>query len=397
MLRNILSKAVLAVSGLMLVAAAPASYSQEKDPVRIGLLTSRTGVWAEMGEEVARGIMFAVDQANTSGGVDGRRIEVRDGDDEGNPDAGRRAAEKLAREGYNLIVGPLGSAVSLAIVPNLRRWDAAYFAGISKTDKLTGDTCQARSFRTVQSDSMDIAMINAWAENLEGENFAIIAADYAWGRDSATSFKAAVEGLGKSVAATLYVPLGNKDYAPYISQLLAANVDAIWSAVPARDGIAFLKQAEEFGLIKQTPIIGHAMLSDFIVRATGAAQEGMIGTLGYGPDIDTPVNNAFVEAWQEKYNRLPTETEGLGYNTALVMLEGVRLAGSPKPADVSKALSGATVETVFGPLVMRAEDHQLMMPNFIARIVNDNGVMRPVVEQEYGPEYIPEPSSLCKK
>src|SRR5690625_3127552 len=195
MLRNILSKAVLAVSGLMLVAAAPASYSQEKDPVRIGLLTSRTGVWAEMGEEVARGIMFAVDQANTSGGVDGRRIEVRDGDDEGNPDAGRRAAEKLAREGYNLIVGPLGSAVSLAIVPNLRRWDAAYFAGISKTDKLTGDTCQARSFRTVQSDSMDIAMINAWAENLEGENFAIIAADYAWGRDSATSFKAAVEGL----------------------------------------------------------------------------------------------------------------------------------------------------------------------------------------------------------
>lgn len=385
-----------ALTALAPVTVAAQTQAQPQAPVRVGLVTSKSGVWAEMGEEVIRGVRFAIDEANAAGGVDGRKVEVAEGDDEGTPDAGRRAAEKLAREGYNLLIGPIGSAVSLAIVPNLERWDAAYFATISKTDKLTGDTCKARSFRTVQSDSMDIAMINDWAKNIRGERFAIIAADYIWGRDSSASFKKAIEAQGKTIALSLHVPLGTKDYSPYIAQLKDAKVDAIWGAVPGRDAIALLKQAAEFNLIPGTPIIGHAMLSNFIVSATNQGQDGMQGTLGYGPDLDIPRNQAFVTAWQAKYKRPPTDTEGLAYNGAWVMLDGVRLAKSPRPGDVSKALEGAQLDTIFGPITMRAADHQLLMPNFIARVKNVEGQLRPVVEQVFPPSIIPAASPLCK-
>lgn len=385
------------VAATLVAAAVPlTAAAQAKEPVKVGLVSSKTGVWAEMGEEVIRGVRFAIDEANAQGGVDGRKIEVAEGDDEGNPDAGRRAAEKLARDGYKFLIGPIGSAVSLAIVQQLDRWDALYFATISKTDKLTGDTCKMRSFRTVQSDAMDIAMINSWAKNIKGNTFAVIAADYAWGHDSATSFKKAVEAQGKKVPMTLFVPLGTKDYSPYITQLKQAKVDAIWSAVPARDGVNFLKQATSFNLIPNTPILGHAMLSNFIVNATGKAQDGMVGTLGYAPDFDAPRNKAFVTAFVAKHKRVPTDTEGLAYHGATVMLDGVRLAKSVKPLDVAKSLGGAKLDTVFGPLTVRAEDHQVLVPNFIGQVKSFEGELRPVAQQVFPPSIIPAPSPLCK-
>jgi branched-chain amino acid transport system substrate-binding protein len=386
-----------ALLALALTAALPmASLAQGKDPVKVGLVSSKSGVWAEMGEEVIRGVRFAIDEVNAKGGIEGMKVEVSEGDDESTPDGGRRVAEKLARDGYNLLIGPIGSATSLAIMQNLDRWDAAYFATLSKSDKITGDTCKPRAFRTVQSDAMDMAMINAWAKNLKGNTFGVIGADYTWGRESTESFRKAAEALGKKVPLSLYAPMGTKDYSPYISQLKAAGVDAVWAAIPGRDGVAFMKQAGEFNLMPKTALLGHAMLSDFMLRATGKVQDGMAGTLGYASDIDTPRNKTFVAGFKAKFNRLPTETEGLGYHGATVMLEGARLAKSGKPADVSKALRGATVDTVFGPIQVRAADNQVMIPNFMGRAKWVDGGMRSTAEQTYGPSLIPAASALCK-
>ena len=204
-----------------------------------------------MGADVATGIKFAVDEANAKGGVDGRKIVLAEGDDESTPDAGRRVAEKLARDGHNLIIGPITSSISLAISQNLARWDAAFIGTISKADKLTQDACSPRFVRTNHSDAMDLAMINEWAKTIPGNNFAIMAADYVWGQDSAKSFEAAVTGQGKKVGTKLFVPLGTKDYAPYIQQLKNAKADAIWVA-DVSGAIAFTKQAADFGLIPQT-------------------------------------------------------------------------------------------------------------------------------------------------
>lgn len=385
------------LAGLVLVAALPLSaMAQAKEPVKVGLVSSKSGVWAEMGEEAIRGVRFAIDEVNAKGGIEGMKVEVAEGDDESTPDGGRRVAEKLAREGFNLIIGPIGSATSLAIMQNLDRWDAAYFATMSKSDKITGDTCKPRAFRTVQSDAMDMAMINAWAKNLKGNSYAVIGADYAWGRESTESFRKAAEALGKKVPLSLYVPLGTKDYSPYISQLKAAGVDAVWAAIPGRDGIAFMKQAGEFNLMPKTELLGHAMLSDFMLRATGKVQDGMAGTLGYASDLDTPRNKAFVAGFKAKFNRVPTETEGLAYHGATVMLEGARLAKSGKPADVSKALRGATVDSVYGPIQVRAADNQVMVSNFMGRAKWVDGAMRSTAEYTYGASTIPAASAACK-
>ena len=380
-----------------LIAALPfGAYAQAQSPVKVGLVSSKSGVFAQQGEEVMRGVKFAVEEANAKGGVDGRKVELAEGDDEGTPEAGRRVAEKLAREGHNLLIGAIPSSISLAIAQGLDRWDAAYFSVISKSDKLTAEACRPRSFRTVHSDAMDIAMINQWVKSLKDSSFAVLAADYAWGRESGTAFKQAAEAAGKKVPLSLYPPLGTKDFSPYIAQLKAANVDAIWVAEVGRDATAFIKQAQEFGLIPKTRIIGHALIMNFVIDATGKALEGTQGNTAYNPDIDTPRNKAFVAAWKAKFNRLPTDNEGQAYNGAQVMFEGVKLAKSTKPADVSKALRGARINTLYGETTMRAADNQLLLPNYVGRVKMADGVLRPVVEQVFAESLAPAASPLCK-
>ena len=379
-----------------LAAAVPlGALAQAKEPVKIALVTSKSGAFATMGADVATGIKFAVDEANAKGGVDGRKIVLAEGDDESTPDAGRRVAEKLARDGHNLIIGPITSSISLAISQNLARWDAAFIGSISKADKLTQDACSPRFVRTNHSDAMDLAMINEWAKTIPGNNFAIMAADYVWGQDSAKSFEAAVTGQGKKVGTKLFVPLGTKDYAPYIQQLKNAKADAIWVA-DVSGAIAFTKQAADFGLIPQTPLIGHALLSNFIVNATGNALTNVPGNVGYTPDIDTPQSKAFAAAFKARHNRLPSDTEGQAYNGTMVLLQGVKLAGSTKPLDVTKALRGAEVETLYGKATVRPADNQLLIPNYIARVKVADGVLRPVIEQSYPATITPPASPLCK-
>ncbi len=381
---------------LTLATALPlAAQAQGKEPVKVGLVSSKSGVFAEQGGEVISAIKFAVEEANAKGGVDGRKVELAEGDDESTPDAGRRVAEKLSRDGFNLLIGAVPSSISLAIMQNLDRWDAAYFVQASKSDKITTDSCKARGIRTNHSDAMDMAMIKEWAKTIKGNNFATLGADYVWGHDSAESFKKAVEAQGKKVPLSLYVPLGTKDFSPYLAQLKAANVDAIWVAEVGRDAIAFMKQAAEFNL--KTPLLTHAMLSNFMINAVGKFYEGVPGNLGYSPDLDNPRNKEFVKAFKAKFNRLPTDVEGQAYNGIQVLFDGVKLAKSVKPADVTNALrQNVTLDTIYGKVAVRAADNQMLLPNYVARVKTVDGVLRQVVEQTFDASLTPPPSPLCK-
>ncbi len=384
------------VSALTLSALLPlAAAAQTKEPIQIGAVSSVSGVFAQQGEEVLRGIQFAVDEANGKGGVDGRKVMLKIGDDESTPEAGRRVAEKMARDGNKLLIGPIASSITLAIGQNLQRWDALLAVVASKSDKITGDSCKPRMFRTNHSDAMDLSMIGAWIKDVKESKFGVIASDYVWGRDSSEVFTRSATAQGKTVAAALFPPIGTKDFSPYIAQLKAAGVDGVWVALVGRDAIAFAKQAQEFGLSSKR-ILGHAYIMNYLVSATGNATQGVWGNIGYGPEIETPLNKAYVAAWRSKFGRVPTENEGQAYNGVQAIFEGVRKAGSVKPGDIAAALKGATYESVYGPVTMRAADHQLVLPNYVGQVKLVDGKLRPVIEERFGKEFTPAASALCK-
>jgi branched-chain amino acid transport system substrate-binding protein len=384
---------------VVLVSAALGSTAAIADsaPIRIGVPTSRTGPYTVLGDQVVQAIQFAADEANAKGGVDGRKVEVRVADDEGNPDAGRRAGEKLSLDGYNVLIGTISSAVALALATQLNRWDAMYVSVVNKTQKLTGDSCSPRMFRANHSDAMDLTIVPSWLNEHKEQTWASIGADYLWGRDSSASFKAVAEKQGRTVKLQVYPSLGTTDYAPYITQLRDSGAQGLWVALSGSDAVNFAKQAKQFGLLDKTIVFGHNFVTPSTVKAVGKDVLGVWGNVSYSPSIDTPANKAFVAAWRAKFNSDPTDYEGEAYAGMEAIFAAVAKAGSVAPADVSKALEGISLSTPFGEVTMRAEDHQLEMPNYLGRVVDKDGEIGIEVVQAFDLNTAtPPPSGACK-
>jgi len=393
-MRNALFVSMVAIAtGLVGSQAALAN-----DPLRIGIPTSLTGPYVELGAEAKRGAEFAANEANAKGGVDGRKVELEYADTEGNPDAGRRAAEKLVRSGYRLLTGTISSAVGLAIGGQMEKWDALYISSINKSDRLTGEACNARVFRANHSDSMDMALIGPWLKSRPEREWGVMAADYAWGHDSADAFTASAIAAGKTIKIRLFAPLGTKDYAPYIQQIKDAGVGALWVAESGRDAVNFGIQAKQFKLFDSVFAVSQSFAVPSTIKGMGDLADGVWGIINYTSTLNTPGNKAFVAEWVKVYGKEPGNFEAETYVTMKALFAAVEKAHSVEPDAVAKALSDISFDVPFyGNVTMRAADHQLMLPNYIGRVARVDGELKPVVEVTVDAAHaIAPPSPACK-
>jgi branched-chain amino acid transport system substrate-binding protein len=202
--------------------------------------------------------------------------------------------------------------------------------------------------------------------------------DNAWGHDLEKAFDDAANGSGKEAVAVIFAPLGTNDYAPYIQKAKAVPHDSVYAAYAGRDAVNFLTQAKQFGLLDDVLLAGNTITFDDYVQTLGPVLDGAWGNMVYSAGIDTPENKAFVAAWRKMYGEDPIDQEGQNYQGVSVLLEAVRRAGTTDPAAVAKALSGGNFATPFGKVSIRAEDHQMVMPNYFGQVRTVEGKLRNV-------------------
>jgi len=369
------------LSGVALAAIlSAAGMARAADPLKIGIATDQSGTYASLGEEVMRASKFAIEEANAAGGVDGHTVEYKTYDTEAKPDLARRQVEKLVNEGYPVITGLIASGEGLAIAPLMERWGSIYVSVINKADELTGANCAKRVFRVNTQSAMDAATVKPWLKERKEKKWAVVAIDIAWGRGSAKLFSEAVKDTGKELVAELYPPANTNDFAPYIEQIKKAGAEGVWVVLAGRDAINFAQQSKQFGLTDAITVAGVSFTTDGTVKTLGDSAKGIFGIINYSSTLDTPENKAFVKAWVEKYKEPPTNFEGETYLGYQVLFQAVKAAKSVKTDDIAKALPGRTYDTVMGKLVMRADDRQLLKPNYFGVVEAVDGKLRPVVK-----------------
>ncbi|MCL4745691.1 MAG: ABC transporter substrate-binding protein [Burkholderiaceae bacterium] len=391
--------AVALAIGTASMLGAASAFAQASEPVRIGVPTALSGVYASLGAEVKRAVDFAVAEVNAKGGIMGRKVEIKVLDTEVKPDVARKQAERLALEGYKILTGTIASGEGLAMAPMLERWDAIYVSTINKSNKLTGDSCVPRLFRVNHSDAQDAAVVRPWLATRKEGKWAIIAADIAWGRDSGKSFSDAVKATpGKQLVAEHYPALGSNDFAPFIQQIKASGAQGLWVALAGRDAINFANQAKQFGLLDSMFTAGVSFVTDGTVKTLGETAKGIWGIINYSSTLDTPDNKRFVEAWRKTYSGdEPTNFEGETYLGMQVIFQAVERAKSSKPLDVARVLRGGTFDTIMGKLTIRPQDHQLVSPNYIGYVGEQGGKLRPIIATAIdAAQATPAPSGDCK-
>ena len=369
-----------------------------KDPVKIGVPTALTGTYADLGDQARRAVIFAVDEANAAGGVDGRQVEAKFLDTEAKPDLARQQGEKLALDGYNLLTGTIASGEGLAMGSMLERWNAIYVSTINKANALTGASCQPLLFRVNRLDASDAAVVQPWLKTRKEAKWAIMAADIAWGHDSAGSFSAAAKADAKGIVSENYPAFGNNDYAPYIQKVRDSGAEGMWVALAGRDALTFATQAKQFGLLDHVFTAGVSFVTDNTVKSLGDVSKGIWGIINYSSTLDTPGNKKFVADWAKKYpGTEPTNFEGETYIGMQVILQAIKKADSVKPKDVAAAMAGTTFHTILGEQLMRKDDHQLVGPNFFGYVGEQNGKLRPIITMTVPAEVAtPKPDGSCK-
>ena len=328
----------------------------EKPPIKVGFLLPYTGNMPLQAKGVTDGAELYFDGIGRKAG--GRAIQVIKEDDEVNPSVGLTKVRRLVEEQkVNFIVGPVSSAVALAIHDYIRKQKVILINPCAFARELASpEKASENVFATVVTGDQSNYLMGKWIyKNTPHRNMAIVSSDFATGRTSVEAFKIGFEEVGGKVIKEVYPKLGTMDFAPFLPAIDAKGVDAVFAFLTGTDAVRFDQQYEEFGLKKRLPLFGHNVIADdCYLSSIGEAAVGIMTVGHYTYTLDNPRNGAFVKAYSAKYAELPARYSEFGYVSANLIgavADAVRGEVEDVPRVAKEIKRVATkIETPSGPL-----------------------------------------------
>lgn len=318
--------------------------------VKVGMITTLSGGGASLGIDTRDGFMLAIDAA----GRDDVTVIVED--DQRKPDVAVQLADKMIQsDKVDVLTGIVWSNLAMAVVPSATAQGLFYLSTNAAPAQLAGRGCNANYFSvSYQNDNLHEGA-GAYATQAGFKNTFIMAPNYPAGQDSLTGFKRFYEG---DLAGEVYTQLGQTDYAAEIAQIRASGADSVFFFLPGGMGISFLKQYADSGV--DLPLVGPAFSFDqAILQAVGDAALGVKNSSTWSKDLDNAANAAFVAAFEEKYDRLPSIYAAQGFDTANLLLSAIDKADVNDDAAFQAALKETDFDSVRGSFSFAANNHPI--------------------------------------
>jgi branched-chain amino acid transport system substrate-binding protein len=308
---------------------------QEALPVKIGVLTDMTSVYAAHGGpgsvEAAR---MAINDFGAA--VLGRPIELIFADHHNSPDLGTNIARQWYGEGVDAIADVANSGVALAVQQVSREMKKIVLFSSPASADLTGLQCSPYAVQwTYDTYAMAHGTAKAIAKS-GGDSWFFITADYAFGYAMERDAGDVVRSEGGKVLGSVKVPLGTFDFSRYLLQAKTSRAKIVGLATSGQDMINAIKQASEFSLVQDGQRLAGLLMFISDVHSLGLrAAQGLLMTSAYYWD-----QNANTRAWAERFfskmKRMPTMVQAGVYGALTHYLKAVQATGS-KDSDIVMA------------------------------------------------------------
>ena len=375
------------------------AFGQAK-PFKIGVMQPLTGTAASGGKTALVGSMLAIDRINKGGGVNGRPFEAVVVDYESKPDIGRRKAEKLTLEDkVDVVEGGYLSNVCLACMPVFEEAKTVYMIGVCLDTTITQSKCSRYVFRPFDFAPAQAVAAAPYMVNKMGKKWFIAYADYAWGQSTKDAFAAEIKKNGGEVAGTLGIPLGTTELTPFLSKV-TGQFDAVFGIFFGPQGIAFVTQSYDLGLSKKYKIAGDGAIAvSTNLPGMGAKADGFVGIDRYLPVLEgvlnTPHHKRFLDETTRRLKEidpsgpLPDRYVQSNYEAVNALKIGMTKSGFRGKEDTMKlieALEGLEMKEgddfPQGDKLLRKEDHQAFLREFIFEVQNNKFKILEVVPKE---------------
>jgi branched-chain amino acid transport system substrate-binding protein len=287
--------------------ASPPAFAQGK-PVKIGLLTVKTGPLAAGGIQMEQGTVCFLKDRNYT--LAGRKVELVVADTGGNPAGTKTKTQELTeRDQVDMILGPLAAFELLAISDYTAQAKMPVLS-LAAAEDMTQRKPNPYFVRASATSAQGMHPLADYAaKELKLKRVMTLADDFAFGHEQMGGFGRVFEDAGGRVAKKLWPPLTTPDYTPYIAQI--SGVDAVVQGFAGSNPLKFMKQYKDQGL-KFPVIAGAPAGDDALLKSFGDEAVGMISSNFYSNDIDTPSNKKLIDRMVREYGNIPgTYSAGL--------------------------------------------------------------------------------------
>ncbi len=296
-------RSFLAGSTVLAAGAAglPTRARAQSKPVRIGLLTVKTGPLAAGGIQMEQGVLrFLKDRNNT---MAGRKVELVVGDTGGNPAGAKtKTQELIERDHVDMIFGPL-AAFELLAISDYAAAAKTPILSLAAAEDMTQRKPNPYFVRASATAAQNMhALADYAAKELKLKSVITISEDFAFGHEQMGGFQRVFEDAGGRVVKKLWPPIVTPDYTPYLAQI--SGVDAVVQGFAGSNPLKFMKQYRDQGL--KLPVLGGGpACDDALLKSFGDEAVGMITCSAYTGDLDTPSNKRLIEGMVRDYGNIP--------------------------------------------------------------------------------------------
>ncbi len=349
--------------------------AEATETIRIAEIDAFSGAFANVGENFLAHNRMSIDAVNARGGVlRGTRLEIVPFDGKANAQDSLLALQQAIDQGIRYVIQASGSAVAGASLEAIAKHNSRYpdravlYLNYGAMDPaLTESRCNFWHFRFIEHTHMQMeALTSAVAAQKDLKKLYLINEDYAWGqsvrqdgRDMLARKRPDIQIVGDDLHALGKV----KDFAPYVAKIKASGADAVITGNWGNDLSLLIKASNDAGL--QTAYFAPLAYMQGTPTAMGEAGTKRVRTVvAWHANIQPNPLEALAIEFKAKYKQ---DWNWLHSMWAVEMLAlAIDQAGSADPLKVARALEGMKYAGATGEVWMRAEDHQLIHPLYLA-------------------------------
>jgi len=369
--------------------ASGVAFSASAQTVKIGFITSYSGLNGNLGPYMERAVRLYIKQHEKEL-PPGVKIELITRDDTGpNPDKAKQLAQELiVRDKVNLLAGVIFTPNALAIAPLATEAKVPFVIMNAGTAVIT--TRSPYIVRTSFTLWQSSFPLGTWAAKKYKTAYTLVS-DFGPGHDAETAFAQAFKAGGGNVVASVRVPLQNPDWTAYMQRVKDAKPDALMVFIPAgKTATAVMKNFSDLGLAGAgIKLIGPGdITTEEELPNMGDVALGVTTVFHWSAAGNRPANKAFVEAWKKEYGANETPnflSVGSWDGTALIFEAIKQQKGKLDPDRTMEIFKGwKNPNSPRGPISIDPETRDIIQPEYLREVRKVGGQLANVELETLG-------------
>ncbi|WP_424965596.1 urea ABC transporter substrate-binding protein [Dinoroseobacter sp. S375] len=351
----------------------------QDETIKVGILHSLSGTMAISETTLKDAMLMLIEEQNKKGGVNGKMLEAVVVDPASDwPLFAEKARELIEGNGVDVVFGCWTSVSRKSVLPVFEELNSLLFYPV----QYEGEESQRNVFYTGAAPNQQaIPAVDYLMNEEDVERWVLAGTDYVYPRTTNKILEAYLQSKGVAAEDIMinYTPFGHSDWQTIVSDIAsfggAGKKTAVVSTINGDANVPFYKELGNQGIsAEDIPVVAFSVGEEELAGLDTEPLVGHLAAWNYFMSVDTPENDAFIDAWidfigdEDRVTNDPMEAHYIGFN---MWVEAVEAAGTTDPDAVIDSIVGVSVPNLTGGYSTMLPNHHITKPVLVGEIQDD--------------------------